>query len=294
MQFAHALGFTEDQAGKVALIATELSNNLANHAKLGELLISTYGKSLDLLSIDRGPGMNVHASLEDGYSTAGTPGTGLGAIRRLSDRFDAYSTPSGTILLAGLGPGIQHVGCVRVAKKGESVCGDAWSVVERGGVRWIMIADGLGHGLLAAQASEQAVQIFERSRMESVTAVMEEIDAGLRVTRGAAVAVAEIRGDVVNFSGLGNISGAIHSPGASIHMVSHNGTAGLQTRKPAQFSYVLRPGSTIIMHSDGLHTQWGLERYPGILRRHPAVVAGTLYRDFSRGSDDVTVLVVSQ
>ena len=140
--------------------------------------------------------MNVHASLEDGYSTAGTPGTGLGAIGRLSDRFDAYSTPSGTILLAGFGPGIQHVGCARVPKKGEPVCGDAWSVVERGGVRWIMMVDGLGHGLFAAQASEQAVQIFESSRMESVTAVMEEIDAGLRATSGAAVAVAEIRGDV--------------------------------------------------------------------------------------------------
>ena len=70
-----------------------------------------------------------------------------------------------------------------------------------------MMADGLGHGLLAAQASEQAVQIFESSRMETVTAVIDEIDSGLRATRGAAVAVAEIRGDVVNFSGLGNISG---------------------------------------------------------------------------------------
>jgi anti-sigma regulatory factor (Ser/Thr protein kinase) len=294
VQFARSLGFTQDQAGKVAIVATEIANNLANHARQGEFLISGNGKSLDLLSIDHGPGMRVQACLEDGYSTAGTPGTGLGAIRRLSDRFDAYSISSGTILLAGFGPGIPNVGCARVAKKGESVCGDAWSVIERRGVRWIMVADGLGHGLLAAQASEQAVQIFESSRMETAAAVMEEIDSGLRATRGAAVAVAEIRGDVVNFSGLGNISAAIHSPGASIHMVSHNGTAGLQTRKPGQFTYAYRPGSTIIMHSDGLHTQWGLERYPGILRQHPALIAGALYRDFSRGRDDVTVLVVSQ
>ena len=86
VQFAHSLGFTQDQSGKVAIVATEIANNLANHAIEGELLISSYGKSLELLSVDRGPGMRLEACLEDGYSTAGTPGTGLGAIRRLADR----------------------------------------------------------------------------------------------------------------------------------------------------------------------------------------------------------------
>jgi anti-sigma regulatory factor (Ser/Thr protein kinase) len=294
VQFARSIGFTQEQAGKVAIVATELANNLATHARQGELLISTFLKSLDLLSIDRGPGMRLQACMEDGYSTAGTPGTGLGAVRRLSDRFDAYSIPSGTILAAGFGQGARNVGCARAPMKGETVCGDSWSVLERDGARWIMMADGLGHGQFAAEASEQAVQIFETSRLDTVAGVIEDIHSGLRATRGAAVAVVEIRGSVVNFCGLGNISAVIHSTAASIHMVSSNGTAGLQNRTPKQFTYGWRQGSILIMHSDGLQTHWGLEAYPGILRHDPAIIAGALYRDFSRGRDDVTVLAVRQ
>ena len=294
VQFAQSLGFTQEQAGKVAIVATELANNLATHARQGELLISTVGKSIDLLSIDRGPGMRLQACMEDGYSTAGTPGTGLGAIRRLSDRFDAYSIPSGTILTAGFGQGARNVGCARVAMKGETVCGDSWSVLERDGARWVMVADGLGHGQFAAEASEQAVQIFESSRLDTVTGVMADIHSGLRATRGAAVAVVEIRGNAVNFCGMGNISAVIHSPVASIQMVSSNGTAGLQGRLPKQFTYTWRQGSILIMHSDGLQTHWGFEAYPGILRQDPAIIAAALYRDFSRGRDDVTVLVARQ
>ena len=42
--------------------------------------------------------------LTDGYSTAGTPGTGLGAVRRLANEFDIYSAPGeGTIVMARFG-----------------------------------------------------------------------------------------------------------------------------------------------------------------------------------------------
>jgi hypothetical protein len=46
------------------------------------------------------------------------------------------------------------------------------------------------------------------------------------------------------------------------------------------------------MHSDGLLTNWSLDAYPGLLTRHPALIAGVMYRDFRRGRDDVTVLAV--
>jgi hypothetical protein len=46
------------------------------------------------------------------------------------------------------------------------------------------------------------------------------------------------------------------------------------------------------MHSDGLQSRWSFDPYPGLAQRHPAVVAGLLYRDFARGRDDLTVAVV--
>jgi hypothetical protein len=48
------------------------------------------------------------------------------------------------------------------------------------------------------------------------------------------------------------------------------------------------------MHSDGLGTQWRLERYPGLIQKHPSLIAGVLYRDFNRERDDVTVLVAKE
>lgn len=36
----------------------------------------------------------------------------------------------------------------------------------------------------------------------------------------------------------------------------------------------------IIMHSDGIATISALDRYPGIENRHPAMIAGIVYRDF--------------
>jgi hypothetical protein len=45
------------------------------------------------------------------------------------------------------------------------------------------------------------------------------------------------------------------------------------------------------MYSDGLASLRDLEPYPGLMARDPAVIAGVLYRDFSRRRDDATVVV---
>jgi anti-sigma regulatory factor (Ser/Thr protein kinase) len=293
-QFAVQLGFDEERTGKVAIVATEAANNLVKHSQGGEIVLHASGSQLEVVCLDRGPGMNVEACLEDGYSTTGTSGTGLGAMKRLSDGFDAYSTPQGTVILATFGQRESRYGAVRVPKTGERVCGDAWSFLERDGSTWIIMADGLGHGEFAANASEQAVKIFEKSRMDTVTAIMEEVHAGLRATRGAAVAIIQVQGRTVTYCGLGNIAGVIYSGTANVHMVSHSGTAGVEARKIAPFTYTWTPGAILILHSDGLQSQWGFERYPGLTRHDPAILSAVLYRDYNRGRDDTTVMAVRQ
>ncbi|MFD1734160.1 hypothetical protein ACFSC4_27465 [Deinococcus malanensis] len=48
---------------------------------------------MEVLALDTGPGLAQPGMvLRDGYSTAGTPGTGLGAVSRLASNFDFYST----------------------------------------------------------------------------------------------------------------------------------------------------------------------------------------------------------
>ena len=74
-------------------------------------------------------------------------------------------------------------------------------------------------------------------------------------------------------------------------MVSHNGTAGHNASRVQEFTYPVPPDAMILLCSDGLSTQWDLGGYPGLRRRSPSVIAGVLYRDFSRRRDDVSVVV---
>src|SRR6185295_5454050 len=99
---AEELEFGVPDAGRVALVATEAATNLSKHAQKGELMMGFAGNGVEIMALDRGPGIaNVDQCMGDGYSTAGSPGTGLGAIRRVSSSFDIHSIPGrGTVLVS--------------------------------------------------------------------------------------------------------------------------------------------------------------------------------------------------
>src|SRR6476469_1004423 len=88
-------GFGETEIGQISIVATELATNLVKHARGGELVLTppqSDGASLEILALDKGKGMaNVRQCMEDGYSTAGSPGGGLGAVARLSSHLEIYS-----------------------------------------------------------------------------------------------------------------------------------------------------------------------------------------------------------
>jgi len=90
---------------------------------------------------------------------------------------------------------------------------------------------------------------------------------------------------------VGNIAGFILGGERPRAMVSHNGILGHEARRIQEFTYPWPPDSTLVLHSDGLTTHWSLDGYPGVIRRHPGLIAGLLYRDFRRAHDDVTVVV---
>lgn len=303
---AERLGFDEAGTGRVAIVATEMATNLVKHGGGGVVLgsvVEEEGEGLvELLALDRGRGMSdVERCLEDGYSTQGSAGQGLGAIRRQSSAFDIASWPGlGTAVLARIGarrpgrPGPPpRWGAVRVALAGEEVCGDAFSVAEAGDGMDILVADGLGHGAGAAAASMEAVRVFERNLGEPPNQMIALAHAALRATRGAAVAVARIgpAGSRVTFSGLGNVAGLVSGPSGAKRMVSMNGTAGLAMHRIQAFDYPFEAGAIVILHTDGLSSSWSLDRYPGLAGRHPTLIAGVLWRDHSRGRDDATVVV---
>lgn len=305
-KLAVAAAFDETAGGELALAVTEAATNIAKHAREGaivaRIIAGPGSEGIEVLAIDKGPGMDVAASMRDGHSTAGTPGSGLGALQRNASSLEVWSRPgAGTLLRFEVWPKTLAqsrttlaAGVICAEKSGEPVCGDSWAVMQGRGRLIALVVDGLGHGLDAATAARAAVQAVRSKSHLDAPALMDVVHGALRPTRGAAAAIAMLQpeSELCSFCGIGNISASIRTAGVSRAMVSHNGTLGHQVRKIQEFQYPFPKGSLLLMHSDGLATHWDLAAYPGIETRHPALVAAALYRDHTRGRDDVTVLTL--
>jgi serine phosphatase RsbU (regulator of sigma subunit) len=59
---------------------------------------------------------------------------------------------------------------------------------------------------------------------------------------------------------------------------------------PRSFGQTLPPGSTLVLHSDGLTERWNPAALPGLFSRSAAVVAGQLLREAGVRRDDASVL----
>lgn len=310
-QCAESLGLGETAIAKAALIATELATNLIKHASGGTIVVTADRMRLHpltIIAIDKGPGMtNVSAAMRDGYSTAGSSGTGLGAATRAAAFSDIYSLPGkGTAILCRVeddrpsrvtpsldAPNALNVDGFAVPKSGEHDSGDSWIAVSTRDEVTVLVADGLGHGGAAAVASNEAVRVMQQQRARPLPEILELMHGALRPTRGAAVGVARIflSHRRLDFAGVGNISGTIVDDASVRKVVSLNGIVGHEMRKVQTFSYPWSATSLLIMHSDGIGTSWHFENYPGLRQHDSALVSAVLYRDHTRGTDDATVVV---
>lgn len=303
LSMARRLGLDETKSGELALLATEASNNVLVHGGGGEVIVAglKHGeKALGrILALDRGPGIpDVARAMTDGFSTGGTLGGGLGAMKRIASGLEVFTGRSGTVVLIEIGNdpnanGMQIAG-MAVPYPGEQVCGDAWAYDNSPDRMLTVIIDGLGHGFAAAEAAQEGIATFHQRSKCTPTEILQYIHDALRKTRGAVAGIAEIRPKerTLTFAGIGNISAVRLSPAKSQSMVSHNGTLGSTVSRIQAFHSEWTPDSTLILHSDGLQTRWDLSNYAGLLSRHPAIIGGTLLRDFRRQRDDASVVVV--
>jgi anti-sigma regulatory factor (Ser/Thr protein kinase) len=299
----------DTEAGRVALIVNELGRNLRKHAGRGDLFLRAMAQQgyagVEVLTIDRGPGMDVDVALRDGHSTAGARGEGLGAVSRVADEFDAWSQAGqGSAVVARVWAGGKpelalQVGGVSQPFPGEQECGDGWTLTSQRARHRLLVVDGLGHGSRAARAAQTATQLFDAAAdlALSTEQLAHDLHNGLRSTRGAALLIVEI--DLVSrqtrFCGIGNVAASIlERPGQSRGLVSHSGIAGHEARRVQELMVPLPSRAVLVAHSDGLASQWRVEQYPGLQQRHPSLIAGILFRDFRRKTDDSTVVVIKE
>ncbi|VVO58927.1 hypothetical protein PS838_00683 [Pseudomonas fluorescens] len=303
-QLAEKHGFDTTDAGRVALVTTELASNILKHATHGELhlrvLPRASGAGIEILAVDRAQGFDVHACLTDGFSTGGTQGIGLGAVSRQAEVFDVYADARGAVLLTRLYPRSdkapdRRIGISQHALHHDPACGDVWHLAFDGPRISALVIDGLGHGEEAERAARAGERVFALSPFASPLLLLEDIHHAMIGTRGGALAIAQFdgNGSALRFVGIGNIGGSLIAPDKSRGLASHPGIVGGQYRKAQPFDYAQVNGQLLILYSDGLQSRWNLQDYPGLVHRHPAVIAAILHRDFCRGRDDVTVLVIA-
>ncbi len=314
-RLAEGYGFSPNIIGKVNIVVSEMTSNLAKHVPSGgTVLVQAIGKpirGIEIMCLDNGPGMHEpQRMMEDGVSTYGTAGEGLGAIRRQSDEFDLYShTGVGTVVVSrifkvakpsplALGS-LYEVGAVMVPKPSEIECGDGYAVVEKGYDLYLMAIDGLGHGPQAHEAAKQVAEAFRQAPGPDPAGALRNIHEAVRRTRGAVGFLTHIADSRrLSYCGVGNIAGKLFSTeGGSLgnsykNIISYNGIIGHNIPNSLHNQQLeWSRNKLLVLHSDGLKSRWDLSKYPNLHRHHASTIAAVIYRDFSRHTDDALVLV---
>ncbi|HEY0077380.1 MAG TPA: ATP-binding protein [Pyrinomonadaceae bacterium] len=325
-RFAASLGFTEQELAELDIVVQEIGTNAARYAKpKGGCLHWTRmlgdEPGLELFYWDKGPGIyDIDRALRDGVSTSGSLGGGLGAIRRLMDDFEVYSTVGGTTArlmrprrttygTALLGrkwvaasrptPARQanaiykRVGVWTRHRTREDANGDAYFIHQHEKKTLYAVIDGLGHGHGARAAAEVAIDVLAQWRGEPLDELFWATNDALRATRGAVMAacVVDTAESVFSYAGVGNVDVRVFDAPSSIRPVPNNGTLGVRLSNVRLWKHNWADGATIVMSSDGLSSTWDIKAYPSLLRKSPQMMAGILMRDYGRDSDDATVLV---
>ncbi|WP_433438461.1 SpoIIE family protein phosphatase [Nonomuraea sp. CA-141351] len=301
-QAAHALGLASLLTERAAVAASELASNIAKHTHGGALLVQPEpAGGLELLAVDHGPGMDdVARCLTDGYSSAGTLGSGLGAVRRLATTFGIFSHPRrGTAIFARFreAPAPARAGTLRLPALGQDSSGDAFVLTETADATVALVVDGLGRGADAARASRAATGSFLSDPERPLPLAMAAIHDALRHSRGAVAALVRLpRGAAeAEFCGVGSVSAAILYGGSPPKLLTPQpGTLGLRIPPPRLQTVPLPAGATVVVHSDGIAQSWLRTASDWMFTQAPPLLVGLLARDHRRLRDDATVVALRE
>jgi anti-sigma regulatory factor (Ser/Thr protein kinase) len=325
-RFAAPLGFGEEELAELNIVVQEIGTNAARYATDGGELHWTLppgdAPGIELFYCDKGPGIyDLDKAIRDGVSTSGSLGGGLGAIRRLMDEFDVYSTVRGTTrqltrsrrtsygtaLLgrkwvdtahprhvaqaAQIG---KHIGVWSRPRPREEVNGDAYFMAEYAGQKMFAVIDGLGHGPGAHAAAQVALDSLAQWTGEPLDEVFLAAHDALRATRGAVMGacVVDSERETFSYAGVGNVDVRVFNSIEPIRPIPNNGTLGVRLAAVRLWHYKWTEGATVVISSDGISATWDIHTYPGLPGRSPQLLAGILLRDYGRDSDDATVMVV--
>jgi serine/threonine protein phosphatase PrpC len=179
---------------------------------------------------------------------------------------------------------------------GELESGDRVLVVPHPTGVIVAVADGLGHGPLAADAAGRALAALQEHRSGQVSALVQRAHDACRATRGVALSLAAFspQDDTLTWLGIGNIEGLLLRTTPSFTpshewMLVHAGVVGYALPVLRPSSVPLAPDDTLIIATDGIHTGFadGLNHH-----EPPQQLANQILSGCAKGNDDALVVVV--
>lgn len=184
-------------------------------------------------------------------------------------------------------------GAVCEPKKGNLESGDCYRLEKSGGRILLAVADGLGSGAPAREASQRAVDTAAERMDQPLPRILEACHIALGDTRGAAVGLLRLEPSEqrISYAGVGNIE-VRTTRDSGFKPISTNGIVGANYRTPRLTEATYRPGEWIVIHSDGLSTRFDLDeqlRFPGA---SPQELAQQLVDGYARDGDDITVIAM--
>lgn len=288
---------------RAAVVASELASNIAKHASGGSVYAQPLiaGEGIEILAADRGPGMaELERCLADGYTTTNSLGAGLGAVSRIATSFTIRTRQDhGTLVCARLlaepsaGGADRPIGSLRLPAQSEQHCGDALAVATTDRGLTAMAVDGLGHGTQAQEAAQLALRCFRRAPDAELPALLAATNRALRHSRGAAVGVLRLHDGDIHYCGVGNVRAVLLSADEIGHrLTGQPGVVGWNMPTPQVRRLTAPPGTTVVLHTDGVDTRWSRAPDHFLLRLPPPLLAAALVHGHRRSRDDATVLAV--
>jgi len=293
---ARAVGMSEQEQEELCIVASELGTNVLKHASAGSATVEGLTDQRKVAIVTRNPTDRLDAGdvFDDGHSTSGTLGIGLGAVRRLCNAVNLTIEDGEFIVRATKrhatdSPSFIETSVLSRPLPGFQENGDGYYIKARSDSVLLAVIDGLGHGPEAAKATLLAISIIVSDDRASLLNIVRRMHEALRHTRGCVIGLARITPDErMKYVGVGNIRAHIFSSGEAKSLLSYSGVVGGNMRTLRVMSYEIPRRATLVMYSDGIG-HLSVDRY--ILSRSVMDVASNLFNENAKQNDDATLLV---
>jgi anti-sigma regulatory factor (Ser/Thr protein kinase) len=297
-------GLDTARSEALAAATSELVRNQLLHARRGRFAVHAIRRSgtpaVEIVCADEGPGISDPAKVfREEPRPSGGLGAGLAGVLRLADEVDFD-------VRAGEGT------CVRARKfarpvprretavlgrphQGAAMSGDDAAVVWCDDALLIAVADGLGHGEAAREASRRAVSVVRREAVRPLDEIFHACAPALEQTRGVVMSVIRLEAGQAWHAGVGNVQVRLY--GADRTLVARfTGVPGVLDARRGKTRVRIEEATLperylLLAFTDGLSSRVDVSETPEAFLAPPLAGAQLLLERFGSAHDDALIIV---